>query len=204
MLYPELDAAAPRLYPRQGACLLAGRRLGVLHGNIALDGCIREDGRRGREHLKFSGRARVFETRTRRQQAFWRPDRGRRRSGHRYEGPKGGPRYAGDAVPDLVPEIERLGKACALLTDGRFSGGTSGLSIGHASRQQPVAVRSAGAGRRPHRDRHPEPQHQTGDLRCRTGTSAVSRWKPKASKHGSLSQSVLVKCRLRCVPMRRW
>ena len=58
----------------------------------------------------------------------------------RYEGPKGGG-HAGNALPDLVPEIQGSGKACALLTDGRFSGGTSGLSIGH----QPAEAAEGGA-----------------------------------------------------------
>ena len=51
----------------------------------------------------------------------------------RYEGPERRPGHAGNALPDFVPEIQGSGQDCALLTDGRFSGGTSGLSIGHAS-----------------------------------------------------------------------
>ncbi len=61
----------------------------------------------------------------------------------RYEGPKGGPGMQEMLYPTSYLKSKGLGKQCALLTDGRFSGGTSGLSIGHASQKPPQAARSA-------------------------------------------------------------
>ena len=88
----------------------------------------------------------------------------------RYEGPKGGPGMQEMLYPTSYLKSKGLGKACALLTDGRFSGGTSGLSIGHVSPEAAEGRRDrAGRERRPDRDRHPEPHDQSGGLRRRTG-----------------------------------
>ena len=77
----------------------------------------------------------------------------------RYEGPKGGPGMQEMLYPTSFLKGKGLGQACALITDGRFSGGTSGLSIGHVS-PEAAAGRGdrAGRGRRPDRDRHPAPR----------------------------------------------
>jgi dihydroxy-acid dehydratase len=79
----------------------------------------------------------------------------------RYEGPKGGPGMQEMLYPTSYIKSKGLGKACALLTDGRFSGGTSGLSIGHASPEAAAGGGHwSGAQWRPHPHRHPQPQHQ--------------------------------------------
>ncbi|WAK00474.1 dihydroxy-acid dehydratase [Methylobacter sp. YRD-M1] len=108
--------------------------LAVLHGNIALDGCIVKTAGVDDSILKFTGRARIFES----QDAAVAGILGDKiQPGDvvviRYEGPKGGPGMQEMLYPTSYLKSKGLGKACALLTDGRFSGGTSGLSIGHAS-----------------------------------------------------------------------
>ena len=76
----------------------------------------------------------------------------------RYEGPRGGPGMQEMLYPTSYLKSKGLGKACALVTDGRFSGGTSGLSIGHVSPEAAEGGNDrAGRGGRPDRDRHPEP-----------------------------------------------
>ncbi|MGQ2968973.1 MAG: dihydroxy-acid dehydratase [Allorhizobium sp.] len=108
--------------------------LAVLKGNIALDGCIVKTAGVDESILKFSGPARVFESQDAAVKAIL--------SNHivagdvvviRYEGPKGGPGMQEMLYPTSYLKSKGLGKVCALITDGRFSGGTSGLSIGHAS-----------------------------------------------------------------------
>jgi dihydroxy-acid dehydratase len=98
--------------------------LAVLSGNLALDGCI----------VKFSGPAIVFESQD---DAVSGILNGKVAAGDvvviRYEGPRGGPGMQEMLYPTSYLKSKGLGKACALITDGRFSGGTSGLSIGHAS-----------------------------------------------------------------------
>ncbi|UCV23291.1 dihydroxy-acid dehydratase [Ferribacterium limneticum] len=108
--------------------------LAVLYGNIALDGCIVKTAGVDESIWKFSGRARVFES----QDAAVDAILGEKIIAGdvvviRYEGPKGGPGMQEMLYPTSYLKSMGLGKACALLTDGRFSGGTSGLSIGHAS-----------------------------------------------------------------------
>ena len=108
--------------------------LAVLYGNIALDGCIVKTAGVDDSILKFTGRARVFESQDAAVDAIL---AGKIVAGDvvviRYEGPKGGPGMQEMLYPTSYLKSMGLGKACALLTDGRFSGGTSGLSIGHAS-----------------------------------------------------------------------
>ncbi len=108
--------------------------LAVLYGNIALDGCIVKTAGVDESIWKFTGRARVFESQDSAVDAIL----GEKiQAGDvvviRYEGPKGGPGMQEMLYPTSYLKSMGLGKACALLTDGRFSGGTSGLSIGHAS-----------------------------------------------------------------------
>jgi len=108
--------------------------LAVLHGNIALDGCIVKTAGVDDSILKFTGRARIFESQDASVEAILNDQIV---AGDvvviRYEGPKGGPGMQEMLYPTSYLKSKGLGKACALLTDGRFSGGTSGLSIGHAS-----------------------------------------------------------------------
>ena len=113
--------------------------LAVLFGNIAERGCVVKTAGVDDSILKFTGRARVFESQDDAVAAIL-ADAGDARSivaGDvvviRYEGPKGGPGMQEMLYPTSYLKSKGLGKACALLTDGRFSGGTSGLSIGHCS-----------------------------------------------------------------------
>ena len=108
--------------------------LAVLKGNIALDGCVVKTAGVDESILKFSGPAVVFES----QDAAVKGILGNEvKAGDvvviRYEGPKGGPGMQEMLYPTSYLKSKGLGASCALLTDGRFSGGTSGLSIGHAS-----------------------------------------------------------------------
>ena len=108
--------------------------LAVLKGNIALDGCIVKTAGVDESILKFTGPAVVFESQ---EDAVEGILGGKVKAGDvvviRYEGPKGGPGMQEMLYPTTYLKSMGLGKECALLTDGRFSGGTSGLSIGHAS-----------------------------------------------------------------------
>lgn len=108
--------------------------LAVLHGNIAADGCIVKTAGVDASILVFEGTARVFDSQ---EQASKGILDGTVKAGDvvviRYEGPKGGPGMQEMLYPTSYLKTVKLDKACALLTDGRFSGGTSGLSIGHCS-----------------------------------------------------------------------
>lgn len=108
--------------------------LAVLSGNIALDGCIVKTAGVDESILKFTGPAKVFESQDDTVAAIL---TGQVVEGDvvviRYEGPKGGPGMQEMLYPTSYLKSKGLGAACALLTDGRFSGGTSGLSIGHVS-----------------------------------------------------------------------
>ena len=108
--------------------------LAVLYGNIALDGCIVKTAGVDDSLLTFSGPARIFES----QDAAVIGILGDQIAEGdvvliRYEGPKGGPGMQEMLYPTSYLKSKGLGKACALVTDGRFSGGSSGLSIGHVS-----------------------------------------------------------------------
>ncbi len=108
--------------------------LAVLYGNIALDGCIVKTAGVDESIWKFTGKARVFES----QDAAVDAILGEKIVAGdvvviRYEGPRGGPGMQEMLYPTSYLKSMGLGKDCALLTDGRFSGGTSGLSIGHVS-----------------------------------------------------------------------
>ncbi|MFC3533533.1 dihydroxy-acid dehydratase [Vogesella facilis] len=108
--------------------------LAVLYGNIAERGCIVKTAGVDDSILKFTGRARIFESQDASVAAILADQIV---AGDiviiRYEGPKGGPGMQEMLYPTSYLKSKGLGKACALLTDGRFSGGTSGLSIGHVS-----------------------------------------------------------------------
>jgi len=108
--------------------------LAVLKGNIAVDGCIVKTAGVDESILKFTGPARVFESQDASVKAILSNEI---KAGDvvviRYEGPRGGPGMQEMLYPTSYLKSKGMGKACALLTDGRFSGGTSGLSIGHVS-----------------------------------------------------------------------
>jgi len=108
--------------------------LAVLFGNIALDGCIVKTAGVDASILTFEGPARIFES----QDAAVDAILGNKIKPAdvvliRYEGPRGGPGMQEMLYPTSYLKSKGLGKACALITDGRFSGGSSGLSIGHIS-----------------------------------------------------------------------
>jgi dihydroxy-acid dehydratase len=135
MLWPDLDTDRANgcirdiehAYSKDGG-------LAVLYGNIALDGCIVKTAGVDDSILRFTGRARVFESQDAAVEGILAD---KVVAGDvvviRYEGPRGGPGMQEMLYPTSYLKSKDLGKVCALLTDGRFSGGTSGLSIGHAS-----------------------------------------------------------------------
>jgi len=108
--------------------------LAVLKGNLAEDGCIVKTAGVDASVLKFEGPAKIFESQDDAVQGIL---GGKVVAGDvvviRYEGPRGGPGMQEMLYPTSYLKSKGLGKACALITDGRFSGGTSGLSIGHVS-----------------------------------------------------------------------
>jgi len=108
--------------------------LAVLYGNLAEQGCIVKTAGVDESILKFSGPARIYESQDAAVEAILSDQI---KEGDvvliRYEGPKGGPGMQEMLYPTSYLKSRGLGKACALITDGRFSGGTSGLSIGHCS-----------------------------------------------------------------------
>ena len=135
MLWPDLDT------DRDNGCIRNKAHaysqdggLAVLYGNIALEGCIVKTAGVDESILKFTGRARVFESQDSIVEAILAD---KIVAGDvvviRYEGPRGGPGMQEMLYPTSYLKSKDLGKVCALFTDGRFSGGTSGLSIGHAS-----------------------------------------------------------------------
>ena len=133
--YPSLDD------DREGGCIRDKEHaysqdggLAVLYGNVAEDGCVVKTAGVDESILNFSGPARIFESQDAAVEAILDD---RIKEGDvviiRYEGPRGGPGMQEMLYPTSYLKSKGLGKACALLTDGRFSGGTSGLSIGHVS-----------------------------------------------------------------------
>jgi dihydroxy-acid dehydratase len=129
----DLDRTAGVIRDRANAFTADGG-LAVLYGNIAEKGCIVKTAGVDESIWRFGGRARVFESQEEAVEAILGD---RVVAGDvvviRYEGPKGGPGMQEMLYPTSYLKSKGLGAACALLTDGRFSGGTSGLSIGHAS-----------------------------------------------------------------------
>lgn len=133
--WPSLDA------DRENGCIRSIKNafsleggLAVLFGNIAEDGCVVKTSGVDESILVFEGTAHICESQDAAVNDIL---EGRVQAGDvviiRYEGPKGGPGMQEMLYPTSYLKSKGLGKACALLTDGRFSGGTSGLSIGHAS-----------------------------------------------------------------------
>ncbi len=134
-MYPDhdLDRANGAIRDGEHAYTKDGG-LAVLYGNLAIDGCIVKTAGVDESIWKFTGPAIVFESQ---EEAVNGILGNKVKAGDvvviRYEGPKGGPGMQEMLYPTSYLKSRHLGKSCALLTDGRFSGGTSGLSIGHAS-----------------------------------------------------------------------
>ena len=134
-IYPDLDEDRQKGAIRDVAHAFSlDGGLAVLFGNIAVDGCIMKTAGVDAAHLTFAGPARIFES----QEASVEAILGDKIVPGdvvliRYEGPKGGPGMQEMLYPTAYLKSKELGKVCALVTDGRFSGGSSGLSIGHIS-----------------------------------------------------------------------
>jgi dihydroxy-acid dehydratase len=133
--YPELDRNREGGVIRDLAhAFSTDGGLAVLFGNIAADGCIVKTAGVDAAHLVFEGPARIFESQEESVEAILGD---KIHPGDvvliRYEGPKGGPGMQEMLYPTSYLKSKGLGKSCALITDGRFSGGSSGLSIGHIS-----------------------------------------------------------------------
>ncbi|MCW1840215.1 dihydroxy-acid dehydratase [Prosthecomicrobium hirschii] len=130
---PDTDRAKGAIRSVENAFSKDGG-LAVLYGNIAVDGCIVKTAGVDASILKFTGPAKVFESQDDAVKGIL---GGKVEAGDvvviRYEGPRGGPGMQEMLYPTSYLKSKGLGKACALVTDGRFSGGTSGLSIGHCS-----------------------------------------------------------------------
>jgi len=127
---------------REGGCIRSVEHahstdggLAILYGNLAEDGCIVKAAGVDESILTFTGPAKVVESQEAAVEAIL--DERRIQAGDvvvvRYEGPKGGPGMQEMLYPTTYIKSRGLDQECALLTDGRFSGGTSGLSIGHVS-----------------------------------------------------------------------
>jgi dihydroxy-acid dehydratase len=131
---PDMDRAEGCIRSVEHAYSAEGG-LAVLYGNIAVDGCIVKTAGVDESIWEFSGPAKVFESQEDAMAGVL--DEERVVAGDvvivRYEGPKGGPGMQEMLYPTTYIKSRGLGKECALLTDGRFSGGTSGLCLGHAS-----------------------------------------------------------------------
>ncbi|MDI1246680.1 MAG: dihydroxy-acid dehydratase [Rhodoferax sp.] len=150
--WPSLDLDRTEGCIRSGAHAFSQEGgLAVLHGNIALNGCVVKTAGVDDNLMVFEGPAHVVESQD---EAVEHILNDQVKAGDvvivRYEGPKGGPGMQEMLYPTSYIKSKGLGKACALLTDGRFSGGTSGLSIGHAS---PEAAAGGAIGLVRHGDR---------------------------------------------------
>ncbi len=183
--WPTLDAdraegcirSVEHAYSQEGG-------LAVLYGNLAVDGCVVKTAGVDESIHVFEGNARVYESQDAAVTGILSDEV---KAGDvvviRYEGPKGGPGMQEMLYPTSYLKSKGLGKQCALLTDGRFSGGTSGLSIGHAS---PEAAAGGGIGlvRDGDRIRIDIPQRSINllvsdeELAARHAEQAAKGWKP--------------------------
>ncbi|RZA18954.1 MAG: dihydroxy-acid dehydratase [Lysobacteraceae bacterium] len=170
--------------------------LAVLHGNIAVDGCVVKTAGVDESIHVFEGNARVYES----QDAAVAGILGDEvRPGDvlviRYEGPKGGPGMQEMLYPTSYLKSRGLGKQCALLTDGRFSGGTSGLSIGHVS-PEAAAGGAIGLVRDGDRIRIDIPQRTIGlllsdeELATRRTEQDARGWKPAQPRARKVSAAL--------------
>lgn len=133
-MYKEFDKDRSQGCIRDIAhCYFPDGGLGVLFGNIAQNGCVVKTAGVDPSIFKFKGPARVFESQDDACDGILKDIKAGDVVIIRYEGPKGGPGMQEMLYPTSYIKSKHLGKECALITDGRFSGGTSGLSIGHVS-----------------------------------------------------------------------
>ena len=170
--------------------------LAVLYGNIALDGCIVKTAGVDPTILRFEGPAKIFESQDDAAQGIL---SGSVAAGDvaviRYEGPRGGPGMQEMLYPTSYLKSKGLGKLCALVTDGRFSGGTSGLSIGHVSPEaaEGGAIGLVEAGDRIRIDipaRKIELLVSDEDLGRRRAAQSVKGWKPAKPRPRKVSTAL--------------
>ncbi|MBU3594282.1 dihydroxy-acid dehydratase [Polynucleobacter sp. 71A-WALBACH] len=176
-------------YSKQGG-------LAVLRGNIALDGCVVKTAGVDDSLLVFEGSAHVVESQ---EEAVENILKDKVIAGDvvvvRYEGPKGGPGMQEMLYPTSYIKSKGLGKTCALLTDGRFSGGTSGLSIGHCS-PEAAAGGAIGLVRNGDRIRIDIPNRTINllvnddELEKRRGEQDKLGWKPKNQRPRKISSAL--------------
>ena len=170
--------------------------LAVLYGNIALDGCIVKTAGVDDSILKFNGTARVFESQDSAVESILGNEI---KAGDvvviRYEGPRGGPGMQEMLYPTSYLKSKGLGKECALLTDGRFSGGSSGLSIGHVSPEaaEGGAIGLVEDGDRieidiPNRTIHLAVDEATMAARC--AAQEAKGWKPAEERPRKISKAL--------------
>ena len=170
--------------------------LAVLYGNLAADGCVVKTAGVDESIHVFEGNARVYES----QDAAVAGILGDQvKAGDvvviRYEGPKGGPGMQEMLYPTSYLKSKGLGKQCALLTDGRFSGGTSGLSIGHVS-PEAAAGGAIGLVRDGDRIRIDIPQRSINllvsddELAARRAQQDAKGWKPAQSRPRQVSTAL--------------
>jgi len=130
---PDTDRASGCIRDSEHAYTKDGG-LAILKGNIALDGCVVKTAGVDEHLWHFNGTAKVYDSQDAACEGIL---KGEVKAGHivviTHEGPKGGPGMQEMLYPTSYLKAKHLGKECALITDGRFSGGTSGLSIGHVS-----------------------------------------------------------------------
>jgi dihydroxy-acid dehydratase len=173
--------------------------LAVLHGNLAEDGCIVKTAGVDESILVFAGPARIFESQDAAVEGILAGTVG---AGDvvliRYEGPRGGPGMQEMLYPTSYLKSKGLGKACALVTDGRFSGGTSGLSIGHVS---PEAAEGGLIGLVEEGDRIEidipnrsinlaVPEAEIARRRAAMNALNGGRWRPKSPRKRNVSQAL--------------
>lgn len=172
--------------------------LAVLYGNIALDGCVVKTAGVDESIHVFHGKAKIFESQDSAVAGILADEV---KEGDiviiRYEGPKGGPGMQEMLYPTSYLKSKGLGKACALLTDGRFSGGTSGLSIGHCS---PEAASGGAIGLLEEGDdiiidipnRSINVQLSDEELSARRTAQDAKGWKPVAERPRKVSTALKV------------
>ena len=195
--WPSLDAdraegcirSVEHAYSQEGG-------LAVLHGNIAVDGCVVKTAGVDESIHVFEGRARVYESQDAAVAGILADEV---QAGDivviRYEGPKGGPGMQEMLYPTSYLKSKGLGKQCALLTDGRFSGGTSGLSIGHVS-PEAAAGGAIGLVRDGDRIRIDIPQRaiellvDAAELASRRAEQDAAGWKPVAPRPRQVSSAL--------------
>ncbi|WP_139851050.1 dihydroxy-acid dehydratase [Acinetobacter pullicarnis] len=197
--YSKLDGDRENGVIRQAAHAFSqDGGLAVLSGNIALEGCIVKTAGVDESILKFTGQARVFES----QDAAVEAILGNQIVAGdvvviRYEGPRGGPGMQEMLYPTSYLKSKGLGKDCALITDGRFSGGSSGLSIGHIS---PEAAEGGAIGLVedgdiieidiPNRSIHLKIDEQT--MQARREAQEQHGWQPKEQRQRYVSKALKI------------